>query len=213
MTDRPIIFSAPMVRALLAGDKTQTRRLAKRQDIFWCNCRPFVRTGVHSEAEFTPAYEVGDRLWVREAHCLYGQEVFYRENEPGVTVGLGGWSSWRPSIHMPRWASRLTLTVTDVRVQRLQDISEEDAKAEGIYPTDYHYFGNLWSWDRVGSHDKQGCETVRPAGFTTARHAFINLWETINGEGGWHVNSWIVALTFTVERRNIDAHQREEVPA
>lgn len=154
MADRPIIFSSPMVRALLAGTKTQTRRLLKPQpgdmdrpfameDGTWhvtdsrgCNMSPLpVR------------YAVGDRLWVREA--FIGARG-YDDDPPSRFGNKPIWycadgapdrEKWwhlsnrlRPSIHMPRWASRLTLTVTEVRVQRLQEISEEDAIAEGAEP-------------------------------------------------------------------------------
>jgi hypothetical protein len=191
--DRPILFSAPMVRALLSGAKTQTRRVLKPQPLWedaghtpagfsygagwswgglscWADATAFGK-----QAENFVRIQTGDRLWVREACCVHGDEVFYRANEPRVTVGLGGFAKWRPSIHMPRWASRLMLTVTDVRVQRLQDISEEDAQAEGCDE------GSL-------------CVPV-----------FCALWKSINGAESWDANPWVAAYTFTVERRNIDA--------
>ena len=89
---------------------------------------------------------------------------------------------WRPSIHMPRSASRLTLTVTEVRVQRLQDISEEDARAEGIE-------GEFLPW---------------PQGYWTYRPYFAELWNSLHGPDAWDANPWVVALSFTVQHGNID---------
>src|SRR5579872_7240504 len=121
MTDRPIIFSAPMVRALRGGRKTMTRRLATS---------PLAKA------------RAGDRLWVRESFTLYDREepieggkFFRRVPTPMYAADYEGFNkpdrdwSWSPSIHMPRWASRLTLIVTAVKVERLQEISEEDARA------------------------------------------------------------------------------------
>ena len=116
----------------------------------------------------------GGRPWVR-----------YRATDE-LDVPSG--TRWRPSIHMPRWASRLTLTVTDVRVQRLQEISEEDARAEGAYPCE-------GGWSYGGS----------PLAGTTARGAFYCLWNSLHGPDAWSANPWVCALTFTVDRRNIDA--------
>ena len=126
MSDHPIIFSGPMVRSLLDGRKTQTRRVLKPQPQ---GEQPKNWTRANDKAV---RYAPGDRLYVREAInkvSTPGDVVYRADFEAGGNDGAG--LGWRPSIHMPRWASRLTLTVTDVRVQRLQDISEEDARAEG----------------------------------------------------------------------------------
>lgn len=188
MTDRPIIFSGPMVRALLEGRKTQTRRIAwiykpipgsddlKRVPSPWQKCQP------------------GDRLWVRENFAPHPQSadtVFYKatvDQEPGYPVWSG---PWRPSIRMPRWASRLTLLVEAVKVERLQDISEEDAQAEGIW------------------HQAEGFNIPPPHrplddGYDTARDCYADLWEAINGDGSWDANPWVVAVTFRVVKANID---------
>ncbi len=98
------------------------------------------------------------------------------------------WHRARPSIHMPRWASRMTLTVTDVRVQRLQDISEADAVAEGVI---HDSFG--------GWRGHEG--TI---GYPTAIWAYHHLWNSLHGPGAWDANPWVVALTFNVQRGNID---------
>lgn len=145
MVDRPMIFSAPMVRALLEGRKTQTRRLmpgqawlAQAYDPIVSGRRIYNYAGdeLVSEARFAP----GDRLWVREAWRATGEWDCHppRAIQPGYTryeadpCVAHSYGKLRPSIFMPRWASRLTLMVTDVKVERLQDISEADAVAEGI---------------------------------------------------------------------------------
>lgn len=225
MADRPILFSAPMVRALLDGRKTQTRRLIPSATVDayyeyddWCRS---VSAGVPTSRQWEPEYflertriQPGDRLWVRESGQLL-REAY--EHEPGVgdlyrdagfyhsadgeIVAARSYDTpireWiddcarinRPSIHMPRWASRLTLTVTDVRVQRLQDISEEDARAEGV------------ECDSDGWRDYLMPATQCCA---TATTSYLTLWDSINGAGAWEQNPWIAAYTFTVERRNID---------
>lgn len=173
MADRPILFSAPMVKALLDGRKTQTRRILKPQPIgfdwYDLKCKP--------------RFKVGDRLWVRETW----NNAIGSSDEPYFKATVAedtDWTAeeranlvWRPSIFMPRWASRLTLTVTDVRVERLQDISEEDAIAEGVPAGLEHIHG--------------------PGGYR-------DIWETINGAGSWAANPWVVAITFDVLNQNID---------
>ncbi|MBU8540237.1 hypothetical protein [Falsiroseomonas tokyonensis] len=186
MTARPIIFSAPMVLALLAGRKTQTRRLASS---------PLRRV------------QLGERLWVREnwqfapqqyCTCPQGAEpspcddwqegTGCASNRDGTIYAADGVKAarWRPSIHMSRWASRLTLTVTDVRVQRLGAMSSADARAEG---TPLDPYDEAWA-------DEDPRRWVL---------AFAALWDRLHGAGAWDANPWVVALTFTVERRNVDA--------
>lgn len=204
MTDRPILFSAPMVRALLDGRKTQTRRVLKPQPDYrgpsgfmhdaeewgWAD-----ENGEHvSVLEIVPnGFHIGGRLWVRETWRAWSEydgmppraipaaaAIQYPADNP-----LSPWDSKaRPSIHMPRWASRLTLIVTDVRVQRLQDISEADAIAEGIAPT-----ANSQTID---------CDTPSP------RDGFRDLWNGIHGPGAWDENPWVAAISFDVVRDNID---------
>lgn len=191
MAERPIIFSAPMVRAILAGRKTQTRRVLKPQpptapdwhvadrdedQVLWMGDR-----GTHVQARIR--FAIGDLLWVRESWRteLRNDDITPRDLRHGVPVyyeaGGGGEETipecagrLRPSIHMPRWASRITLKVTGVKVERLQDISEEDAEAEGADP----FTGALQSY----------------------RTSFYNIWERIHGPGSWDANPWVAAISF-----------------
>jgi hypothetical protein len=199
MPDRPIIFSAPMVRALLDGRKTQTRRC------------PFDDTK-HGPKPSTVAryYAPGDRLWVREAH-VFGHEldddqrpvgerkIWYRATDSHLTWYDDDTETtldnppWRPSIFMPRWASRLTLTVTQVRVQRLQEIKGRDMIAEGVRCQGCH---------DVGTGDYSAC---RDGGCFEQRGDFIHLWNSLHGPEAWDANPWVAAISFTVEKRNIDA--------
>ena len=223
MADRPIIFSAPMVRALLDGRKTQTRRLlrisrhrsisefgpsdTKGYDWHFRDVGMRWHDLRHAELMKRLPYAIGDRLWVREAFCYqqwHNQYIdidyvadpgspylTYRTPPAGAKIKLGDrYKGPRyPSIHMPRWASRLTLTVTDVRVQRLREISRADAIAEGIRPC------------RQGGWMADNEDTSAPE----PEEAFRALWLSLHGPGSWEANPWVVALTFTVERRNIDA--------
>lgn len=199
----PIIFSAPMVQALLAGRKTQTRRLAWRDP------------GSEGPAAQKPSpwqrVKPGDRLWVREAAWIppHRDEI----SDCDLRCGADTWEpsyhadradpyvedyrrwGWKscPSIHMPRWASRLTLTLTKVRVQRLQEISEGDAITEGIYRDPVRHPSLPW----------QATPTL--PGWTEPRAAFASLWNSLHGPDAWHANPEVVALSFSVARRNIDA--------
>lgn len=188
MTDRPIIFSAPMIRAILDGRKSQTRRIIK----------------------LSAKYQCGDRLWVRENGIQLGNAIDkgygpdgyeicgFRYAADNSTIYLAGmfeghdYERRRNSIYMPRWASRLTLTVTDVRIQRLHDISEKDAKAEGVESRE-GYWG---TWNNDG--------TMKCGGSPFAREAFRCLWVNIHGTDAWDKNPWVAAITFTAEQRNID---------
>lgn len=212
MTERPIIFSAPMVKAILEGRKTQTRRILKNQHPRVIPGGPVYDAGggqmdyVESEHDFgTLPYAVGDLLWVREAWraearfdkmpmavkptgALVSYEADY-DYEPND--GCRG--RLRPSIHMPRWASRITLRVTEVRVQRLQDISEEDAKAEGVEPLHGGYYPyGISTFMTVMLGDREVPAQYCP----TARQSFQMLWGHIHGPGAWEANPYIVALTF-----------------
>jgi hypothetical protein len=217
MTNRPILFSGPMVRALLAGTKTQTRRVLRMPDAPFDAV--FNDNGVWSIGDaLTGAREhklpvliaVGDWLYVRETwsgtHAFRNTPPAQRENcmtpdGPLLREDVWFWADGnpdggdyekpRPGIHMPRWASRLTLTVTEVRVQRLQEISEEDARAEGITPLAngrYHC-----------GYDEEGQITAK-----SPVTAYGWLWNSINGEDAWSRNPWVAAYTFTVEQKNID---------
>lgn len=185
MTDRPIIFSAPMVRALLEGRKTMTRRLAT---VLRMN-RPG-SAGYNRERRPVPSpwrkVAVGDRLWVREA-CGTGGTF-----PPGWAYRADGveyhGERWLPSIHMPRRASRLTLTVTAARTERLHEIRLPDVRAEGCEVRHFWLFG------------AEGEERHR-----IARCVFQQLWTELHGAESWAANPEVVVLTFAVARRNIDA--------
>lgn len=197
MRERPILFSAPMVRALLAGTKTQTRRVVKpRRDLdSGCELAPCELAGeVNAGDYFNAAFKPGDRLWVRETwagplidsdaleeshdvrefesqrFCVYAADGGPR---PEFISDEHGWCRrWTPSIHMPRWASRITLEVTGVRVERLQDISEADATAEGVSAIP---------------------DEMRRA---TPRCDFQALWQSINGPDSWDANPWVWIVEF-----------------
>lgn len=197
--ERPILFSGPMVRAILDGRKTQTRRVVKADvpaeayaddddhsgDGWWrhiCKC---------------PYGIPGDRLWVRETwHTNNTEEVVhfradypgcdpFNEDECGEDCSLVG-EKWRPSIFMPRSASRITLEITDVRVERLQEISEADAIAEGMERT-----GGCRYWLSEERNDAKN-RNVR----TTARECFGDLWKMLNGPDSWDANPWVWVVEF-----------------
>jgi hypothetical protein len=271
MTDHPIIFSAPMVRALLEGRKTQTRRLAWRDErdvtVSEAEMVALEKKGwqaidgadeITTIARPSPWQRVqpGDRLWVREAfetgfmldenERAVGEPVIWYGADGGprwLDPDTGCWRDqprWTPSIHMPRCASRLTLTVTEARIERLQAISEADAIAEGggIGAAERHAWGHNAKWitghcrDCAGwcpatkrkqppcgylyggerdhrDHRGAGCSTsfVLRTAPEPARFSFEHLWDHLHGYGAdaWDANPEVVALTFTVAQRNIDA--------
>ncbi len=204
MADRPILFSAPMIRALLDGRKTQTRRILKPQPNMMNGGKPLNdgRGSYSVEGGWKRIpISAGDRLWVRET---WAPLTYLTHNDPGTQAIIDGGfyradggtvdgevSKWKPSIFMPRHASRLTLIVTDVRVERLQDISEEDARAEGCPVT----------WDGK-PYDPPPPEVDSWQGYGRASYSL--LWSKINGHGSWEANSWVAAYTFRVIKQNID---------
>lgn len=188
MTDKPILFSGPMIRALLDGRKTQTRRVMKP---------PYGTLEYLPDGTWRPIctkFFPGDRLWVKETHCFCGQMNSIKSSDLSKLEPVGYLADGnireascsmisrgrtRPSIYMPRWASRLTLTVTDVRVQRVQEITQEDVAAEGW--RGFQHDGGPLTW-------------------------FHTLWDSLNEARGfgWNANPWVIALTFDVHRCNID---------
>jgi hypothetical protein len=220
---RPIIFSGPMIRALLDGRKTQTRRLLRNPEYYGC---PTGDCPHERQAECDAAmaglsakeigFAIGDRCYVREAAWIappawtdspvnpmgpQRQEVAYAaDDRSGYTRNAANDYKLRlrPSIHMPRWASRLTLFVDDVRVQRLQDISEADAVAEGI---EARGVGVLWGW-----FDYLETNPNLTRHFADPRKSYASLWDSLHTAAGtrWDDNPWIYALTFRVARGNID---------
>lgn len=218
MSERSIIFSAPMVRAILEGRKTQTRRVVKPQPPDWLaqHLDSGFRTVKHLHGDLYGAMATvgdasacrsedtircpygapGDTLWVREAHSLRATEdgwmVRYiadgverlarRDIDPWLNDCFEEWVRRSP-IHMPRWASRLTLRITDVRVERLQEISEEDAYLEGV--------GTPGAIERM--RQAHGGSTEH----ADARVWFRNLWDSINGKRApWSSNPYVWALSF-----------------
>lgn len=172
MTIRPILFSAPMIRALLAGRKTQTRRLKFKA-------------------------EPGDLLWVKETWAHVAN--FPPTARYYATDDVHELRKKRPSIFMPRWASRLTLQVTEVQLERLHDISCDDAVVEGIYAMadvgdDPAHL--VWTWaDDATRHE-------------TPRAAYAALWDEINGErpgASWADNPIATVITFLVHKCNVEA--------
>lgn len=249
MRDIPIIFSAPMIQALLSGRKTQTRRLVPQPpaecginymlgEESWLPVEDRTPVRRHFEAwtgplfqnrpaghlcgsfDITPRFQPRDRLWVREnwqtGMTSDGPQIAYAATPDFVEIDawdgpdegigpsfnygrcpgakwnnwlpdvLGNDGPWRPSIHMPRWASRLTLIFEGVKVERLQDISEEDALAEGC-----------------------PAQTPEELAGMEARGWYRDLWDSLHGAGAWDANPWVVALTFRVVRSNIDALMQE----
>lgn len=213
MKERPILFSAPMVRAIRDGRKTQTRRVVKPQppewvDRFGYTC--FTPKGSISgrgnykdhgpcEKFFKCPYGIkGDRLWVRETFANLALETWepvlaYRaDGEMTLPPGV----RWRPSIHMPRWASRLTLEITGVRVERLQGIGEEDALSEGMSSVRNHEF-DLRHWPEWRREFDAACAAgIKPPlgpGFT---QTFQALWGDINGAASWQANPWVWVVEF-----------------
>lgn len=226
---RPILFSAPMIRALRDGRKTQTRRLVKdvpSWDHYGRDIMDWGLSGIHQAEDDLvgtdrwaldvqtdvddhsrrfircPYGATGDLLYVRETwkpHSTFAgmkprdiprSKVFYRADEAYAPSN----TPWVPGIHQPRWASRLTLEITDVRVERLQDISEADADAE--------CFGG-------GFPDVVLPEVFGPReggwGHLSIPECYGRLWEQINGPGSWAANPWVWAVSFEVLHQNVDA--------
>ena len=254
MKARPILFSAPMVNALIDGRKTQTRRVVKTE-LYQSESEPSLiryngrtkkdsnvkgvsipkgtpyhaTTTLEGFATTCPHGKPGDLLWVRETWALAGlfnrtkpsaidKEwsehqiaeglLWYRadgEQPSGKTVSdrINGRGRWRPSIHMPRWASRLTLRIVSVRVERLNRISEQDAIAEGVEPNcsmldhtscehhgEYLRYANPMDWDDGPAY--------------SAKESFQTLWESINGQDSWEKNLYVWVIEFEVIKQNVD---------
>jgi len=223
MTDIPIIFSAPMVRALLAGRKTQTRRLAQRKVTFVTEEDEGPQDNVAFVASAWQKVKPGDRLWVREnwrvgskhdgrkpRHLAPRSMTVMFDAGGSVANGAGGWehdASWpkqgekvdwagklRPAIFMPRWASRLTLAVTATKIEPVQCISEADSRAEGII-----------CYDATETDDAEYAYEKGGMVFATAAETYEALWRSLHGSDSWQASPEVVALTFVVHEQNIDA--------
>ncbi|WP_315386569.1 hypothetical protein [uncultured Stenotrophomonas sp.] len=204
--ERPILFNGPMVHAILAGQKTQTRRAVKGEGLEWLGPGMFTPEYVADPGNNLCSFgKPGDRLWVRETWGVGSRPdpwggydgIEYRADECGLEAGddlpchkvetpadvcLGDYrAGWMPSIHMPRWACRLVLEITEVRVERLQAISEADVCAEGIEV-----------------HNDDGVTYYGPYGHGDARPeiAFRDLWTSTGGD--WDGNPWVWVIEFKV---------------
>lgn len=201
-----------MVRAILDGRKTQTRRIIKPQPSGYVETvyRPFPQEPNNWQGfggDYIHWYgrcqygQPGDQLWVRETFCpIYPQDPNYNGGNPieydyaatykhgdrlGDSIGIK--KKWTPSIHMPRWASRIQLEITGIRVERLQDISEADALAEGIQAySDGTYRDYNVPDDKVFDHYT----------FASPVDSYRTLWDTINGAGSWEANPWVWVIEF-----------------
>jgi hypothetical protein len=232
MADRPIPFKGPMVRAIIEGRKTQTRRVLDPQPDSHARVNHIEHVegtrsfDLHSGARLANGkfqgsdrmqmvaapYAPGDRLWVREAwrapiavdhlpprDIWATTPVCYEADGSKQPRHSIEWGRYRHSMFMTRWASRLTLIAESVRIERLQEISEEDAVTEG-------------AGRKAGGYTWPGAHHNAPP--VTARTAFSMLWESINGAGSWDANPWVAAITFRSILANIDqidANGRPEV--
>ncbi|HGP4154511.1 TPA: hypothetical protein ACLMQJ_002726 [Yersinia enterocolitica] len=215
MNEKPILFNSEMVNAILSGRKTQTRRIISEKTLHLFGvaasageCHLIEMCDQRSQsfyAEFCPLGKPGDQLWVREAFATglcTKSTLAYRATHKteDLEEGWGETIKWTPSIHMPRWASRINLLITSVRVERLNDISEQDAMAEGItakeviIETRYEGGGHVEiTAERfffVGGDDE---------GYESAEEAFAELWDSIYGqkEGeNWQANPWVWVIEF-----------------
>ncbi len=202
MKERPILFSGPMVRAILEGRKTMTRRVVKPEGAHhlfpfldlpgnhtgewaWCSSSHVVSKHIHC-----PYGQVGDRLWVRES-MLFDPDQGWRYSADGADVideNYGKINQRCPSIHMPRSCCRILLEIVSVRVERLHEISEADAQAEGVERV---VVGS--GWRRYCDPDSEEVG-VPPCG--DARRSFRSLWKYINGDESWNANPWVWVVEF-----------------
>ncbi|WP_115658128.1 hypothetical protein [Klebsiella pneumoniae] len=198
MKERGMIFNEEMVRALLDGRKTQTRRPVKfpvHDKNLGCELAGNELAGELSAGNYLNSAfgKPGDRIWVRETWADAGASApdlkLYRANYPEHVPSIyenvppAEEIRWTPSIHMPRWASRILLEITGVRVERLNAISEEDARAEGIIDG-----GCL----NCGEPELCGCANPEP----DATDAFAYLWQSIYGQENWNANPWVWVIEF-----------------
>lgn len=225
--EKPILFNAEMVRAILDGRKTQTRRLMKPQPKripdeegrHWYACNK-VRTMVRLEDELLnldawkglagslcPYGGEGDQLWVREtcyedvcgscslARYSCGDNLVQVRNQAGYATEWWYSRPTCPSIHMPRWASRIDLLIKNVRVERLQEISKEDAQAEGVR------FHNIYKeWGGVEPHPDSKPNLLQWRWYGNPVEAFKNLWRSTYGLESWDQNPWVWVIEFVAKK-------------
>ena len=195
MKEQPILMNSAMVRALLDGSKTQTRRVLKPQPTHFNPAGIPRRARPDGPSDMIPCLygKPGDRLWVRETlghhvdkghyYAATGMHVgplLDYELEPSPSIGIPARAI--PSIHMPRWASRILLEIVSVRVERVNDCSETDALAEGIK-------------GEACDHVRFSCEEIGCCG-PTAKGMYAALWDVINGAGSWAANPWVWVVEF-----------------
>lgn len=242
MKEKPILFSAPMVRAILEGRKTQTRRVVRKQfapdadpaevsatspegwqisghaGLWWDDAGACIDDAIRC-----PYGQPGDRLWVREtwrytASTLEESRAITEDITSGIAVDwratyidrcmkeLGfsreeaemadDFKTWRPSIHMPRWASRILLEVTGVRVERLNDISDVDSLSEGITSVRSNEFDVEHFKDWKERFDTAVASGEKPPVGPSPKESFKALWESINGSGSWEANQFVWVISF-----------------
>lgn len=217
MRERPILFNVHMVRAILENRKTQTRRMMKPQPELriggfwhWKDCQwadgglGFPKSGIEDHAPYRP----GDRLWVRETFSVwiddFGNPIIeYRADADDKAPATGSLANrWIPSIHMPRELSRITLEVTEVWAERVQDISAEDVLAEGVKarPTGngrQRYFCPVHARQAGKGADVESY-AYGGAWLRDAADAYHGLWNSIYGPDAWESNPWVWVICFRV---------------
>ena len=214
--ERPILFSALMVRAILDVRKTQTRRVMKFQPpssdyqlsrlmdttdrtlrkhigkLHWVKMDGLNIVDETPDYFLCPYGEIGDRLWIKETYCKHGALISYKADDDWIAeyrkssdFNVIDNPKWEPSIYMPRIASRITLEITDIRVEQLQDISEEDALAEGV-----NIYAPYVGVDCEGNVIESDIISWMPSDY------YRELWESINGKGSWDLNPWVWVIQF-----------------
>ena len=190
ITERPILFSTDMVRANLKGRKTQTRRICKHQNWSFSEVVDVNTNGIAVKVDKSvtcPYGKSGDLIWVRETvskfvnRILYRADVCSKHDKPDE-------ARWKPSIHMPKAAARIWLMVEEIKVERLQDISDEDAIAEGVFSkfpmSDMKYLGDS--------------EYIIKQPFSPNQFSFMVLWCKINGWRSWDTNPWVWVVKYRI---------------
>lgn len=216
MRERPILMTPENAQKCFDGTKTQTRRLNGLEEVNACKHWDYPQMQARGVAVFLDSSQanpynnaldvkcpygvVGDRLWVREAWAWPGEESYLYKGSPADAGLVEEWKKdpnccqvkWSPSIHMPRWACRTVAEITEVRVERLQDISEEDVIAEGVKRIAHGRNGDYYSAFRDEPHHDNWIDPV---------DAYKELWESINGKGSWERNDWVWVVSFKKVRR------------
>lgn len=191
MKQRPILFSTEMVRAILQNDKSQTRRIVKRKfphgepegSTTYMGGWPVHFPDGKWDNEWCPYGQPGSQLWVREtwAQKIDGEYIYKADYQDGFKADYTATGRWKPSIYMPRAASRILLEITDVRCERLLSITEEDAIAEGV---------KKWP---DGNYNAYGTHFGK---YSEARNSYLSLWDYINGEGSHKQNPYVWVIEF-----------------